>query len=125
MGEFPYTCEECGGAYKKCGKGDYGESCDDCGHHDDTGHEAGCKGSFKDCEGGQSCWQDEVVIKLEDGTILEGTYEGYGIVDVPNDPIEYVPIEFIEHIKIWELKEGTYKICHIWCKSCYVKIINK
>ena len=80
MGLFPYTCEECSGAYDRCARNcEPGE---------------GCEG-----KGGQFCWEEDVVcipeeIQIEsksdatrimseiflkiEGKPLFGTYNGYG-----------------------------------------------
>ena len=103
MGMFPYTCEVCGGAESKCGKG--GVYCSDCGYHEEDGHgkdghESGCKGSFEKCEGGQFCYQDSVVILVIDtGKVKHGFYDEYGGVDVYNDPVKYIPIEFERYFR--------------------------
>jgi len=41
MGIFPYTCEKCGGSYKRCGY----DKCEN-----------------KDCFGSQFCYEDNVII---------------------------------------------------------------
>ena len=92
---FPYTCEECGGSYMRCGY-------DKC--------------VTKNCSGGQFCYEDNVVI-LVNGKRYDGVYDGYGQVYVSSikdkkdksisshrdsesteRTIIYIPTEFNEYI---------------------------
>lgn len=95
MGMFPYTCGYCGGAYERCGVN-------------------------KDCEGGQFCWEDDVII-LVNGKRFEGVYDGYGQVETLDHEI-YIPSEFNEFIEEWDLNltyDPEETQVDIYCRSCY------
>lgn len=99
MGMFPYMCECCGGAYKRCGY-------------------KNCK---NDCSGGQFCYEDNVVIFVN-GKKFNGIYDGYGRVKTDDGTI-YIPSEFNEFIDSWGINltydaQNTKVI--IYCKSCLV-----
>jgi hypothetical protein len=100
MGIFPYKCECCGGAYRRC-----------------------CyKNCRKDnCSGGQFCYEDDVVIFV-DGEKFTGVYDGYGQVETDDGAI-YIPSEFNEYIDGWGCVNLTYDPENtnviIYCKSCY------
>lgn len=94
---FPYTCEYCGGAYERCGQNDH-----------------------ENCDGGQFCWEDDVVIFV-DGERFDGIYNGYGQVETSDGTI-YIPSEFNEFIDGWglDLNYDPEEIeVVIYCKSCY------
>ena len=103
MGIFPYTCENCGGGYKRCGN-------------------TNCE---PDCAGGQLWYEDNVIVKLNNEEVIEGVYEGYGRVlsnDKEDDNI-YIPIEFKEYIPSWyrnkKKKMKKIQLVTVYCKSCY------
>ena len=81
MGIFPYTCENCGGAYARCG---YKK----------------CKEN--NCSGGQFCYEDNVVILVDEKKFF-GVYDGYGRVKIDDGTI-YIPSEFEEYIESWGIK---------------------
>lgn len=110
---FPYVCEECRGGYNRCGQG----------------HE--------DCEGGQCCWEDRCIVQVVDtyndnfkslpewkqfkGEVLNGVYNGYGIVESIEIPIGWtlVPEEFYDFLDCWEVDTSKVFMVKIWCASCF------
>jgi hypothetical protein len=141
MGMFPYTCNECGGAYERCGTTHYNEEDDD---------------SCEECGGGQFCWEDEVIAvgpikwyagddihkqwvqsflkqyKKRKPLVLQGRYEGYGELHVTlnelphNLQVVVVPVEFEEYLDGWYKHRTANKIvltCKtLYCYSCYPKL---
>ena len=74
MGLFPYNCDKCRGGDFRCGT----TYCQPC------------------CKGGQTCWEEEMVmiLTIQDKRIqLSGKYDGYGTLyyedDSVNGPIQY------------------------------------
>jgi len=109
MGIFPYTCVECGGGYQRCGDSE-------------------CE---VDCGGGQTCYEEAVVIE-HCGTLIEGIYDGYGVIDTVDDiTTEYIPSEFREFTKFWYVKRKRFFKNHVkfvdkvWCKSCKLLLDGK
>ncbi len=101
MGIFPYTCEICGGGYNRCG------------------NQISCS---PDCNGSQMCYEDTVVIKLSNGEIIFGIYDGYGqITSDTKDNVIYIPTEFEEFIPHWNISKKTkvQLVSTVYCKSCY------
>ena len=100
MGIFPYTCEICGGGYKRCG------------------NKKNCE---RYCTGGQMCYEDNVVVKLDNGEIIFGIYDGYGrILSNKEDNNIYIPIEFEEFIPHWRIDTNRkIQLVNVYCKSCY------
>lgn len=106
MGVFPYTCEICGGAYERCGNND----CVD------------------DCDGGQFCYETEVVVVVnkkygKKGRVYDGVYDGYGQVETEDGTI-YIPSEFNEFIDDWCVNltyDPNKTNIIIYCKSCFLK----
>jgi len=123
MGQFPYSCEICGGGYDRCALRDM------CGQE-----------AHEDCEGGQFCWEDEVICELvrvvigdtaaEDaakyrdlkeefdrGLIFDARYMGYG-----NFESEALPdIIIYSETEIDSATEANYLIVKVRCVSCYRK----
>lgn len=99
MGLFPYTCEACGGGYERCGVVEH-----------------------KNCSGGQFCYEDNVVIFVNEER-FDGVYNGYGQVETSDHDI-YIPSEFNEFIDDWNI-ELTYdpkQTCvMIYCRGCFEK----
>ena len=105
MGQFPYTCSVCGGGMHRCGaqhddmtddaSDDVTDDASDCGDDFERGmtFESDTSVSSDDsdcespsdleghvghtCEGGQFCWEDDVMVKVN-GVWYPGVYEGYG-----------------------------------------------
>lgn len=136
MGLFPYTCEECGGAFDRCAR--------DCKPGE------GCDG-----EGGQFCWEEDVVCIPEDiqieskseatrimseifekikGQPLNGTYNGYGdyYLEISSELVNNVELlESFNKLSINRFpltcfvdEEGASDVynCIIvtpYCRSCY------
>lgn len=133
MGQFPYQCYSCGGGYNRCGFCTE-EKCHRC---DDPEESNVCASGHEKCEGGQFCWEENVVIvpfkhqkyinfKISEKK-LEGKYEGYGIVNVKDYPnLDFIPVEFEEFINDWytgfNIPEGKVVLVkRIYCESCYDK----
>ncbi len=139
MGEYPYDCEKCGGAYERCGTehDEYEEhDCDsDCGSDCD-----GCDEREK-CEGGQFCWEPGVVCVVTEvhigdptnadglrggeqliaamknvkvGDVLYGEYNGGGYAEnIDGHPdLEVCVSDDAQYSK-------NYVMAKVWCWSCY------
>ena len=125
MGEFPYECVKCGGAYERCGA-----NCDP------ADKENGCGG-----EGGQFCWEDEVVCIVEKFIIHDKTHKEFETLQYIFDKIKNCPItctytgcgSVLIHavneasdpytIRVAENKDYVTRtnqmIGRFWCASCY------
>ena len=124
MGQFPYECIACGGAYERCGA--------NCKPSDENG----CGG-----DGGQLCWEDNVVciadkliITKSDllstetlqyifnhikNTPIYGTYTGYGSAKINsfNEHGDTIVIELHEDNQY--AVDENYIVCRMWCASCF------
>lgn len=129
MGEFPYDCEECGGAYNRCGAYHYHEY-----HECDSDCESDCdEGEEKECKGGQFCWEPEVVCvvtevhignpsaksangvkKIKVGDVLYGGYNGVGHVEYIDEYHDLVVC-----VDPDSLYSENYVLAKVWCSSCY------
>ena len=125
MGQFPYVCARCGGGYERCAL------------RDTNGQEA-----HEDCDGGQFCWEDEVmcetirvvigdgssedkprderycdfVATFDRGMMFEARYMGYGNFEADALP-DYVI--YGEH-EVDSATEANYIVVRVWCRSCYM-----
>ena len=125
MGQFPYECVMCGGAYDRCANkckvGDY---------------DNGCGGL-----GGQFCWDPKVFCVPDTLHItnteapsaetlqyifdqiknkpMYGTYTGYGSAKINsfNEHGTAIVIELYEDDEY--ASEENYIICRMWCASCF------
>ena len=142
MGQFPYECAKCGGGYERCAfcTENKCHRCDDL----DNDPEA-CKNGHEECEGGQFCWEDDVMIIIDKNQpyvknppsenqrfsseqaseeVLHGSYGGYGIIKVENYPqFDFFSMDSdlsVEDLyKPHESKNKVIIISQIFCKSCY------
>jgi hypothetical protein len=125
MGEYPYDCAICGGAYERCANENGG------GYNSDS-EEEGCECGG---EGGQFCWENSVVCKvvkvvigdpeekdieglqtLKEGDILEGgEYSGSGTVLLLDRFGEFQIIIDEEY----QYSFKNYALVKVWCASCY------
>ena len=127
MGMFPYTCELCGGAYKRCAYG---------GHPPDsyTGEEKDYKGPLTPCKDGQFCWEDNCIISsneilhvpkgmtapdLKSIPRMRAMYDGYGCFEnVAYKDYKFVSIDFHES----NVDRYSYQVIIrviAFCSSCY------
>ena len=108
MGLFPYTCPECGGGYHRCGTK----------HDNDEGDES------IECDGGQCCWEDDVVFPMKqvDDTIkyYSGQYSGYGDVDTRRLN-KVFSLEFEEYFEDWTHQNIEIVTDRFICKSCFLQ----
>lgn len=105
MGLFPYNCDKCRGGDFRCGT----TYCQPC------------------CKGGQTCWEEEMVmiLTIQDKRIhLFGNYDGYGRIivkgEIPKDVSwETIGLKLYDEktIEINDFYRNT-KIVGIYCKSC-------
>lgn len=140
MGQYPYDCEACGGAYERC-----------CTIHGPDENEP--------CGGGQFCWSDEATCVFdtlqiekpdtEAATILtelfaavgsrplEATYTGYGSFIIPYDALGITGKLLEDVLKLPKSPVGTgfevfcadndewnAIVVKAWCASCYKEKID-
>ena len=101
MGQFPYYCESCGGAYSRCALRDQG----------DRGHIR--------CEGGQFCWEDNVVLYVNGKKYDNCSYSGYGEV-YTEDNESYSVKNGNDGVIYYEEPDDPQKKLKVkvYCKSC-------
>ncbi len=137
MGQFPYDCEACGGAYERC-----------CTLHSPEELDGAT------CEGGQFCWSDEATCVFHELQIskpdspnvpiltelmaavgsrpLQATYTGYGSFIIPYDElgIKGKLLEDVMSLPKSPVGTGFEVFCadndewnaivvRAWCASCY------
>ena len=101
MGYFPYDCVKCGGGDARCGS-------------------STCK--YKNCEGGQFCWEDSMYFKVGRGVWVSGTYTGYGRMKVDGDYIDKPLFGGMRGIQLNERNEMELEDNRdrgeVYCASC-------
>jgi len=142
MGQYPYDCEACGGAYERC-----------CTIHESDELGVSPEAAPR-CDGGQFCWSDEatcVFAELQIGkpdaatvTILtevfaaigsrplQTTYTGYGSFIIPYDELGITgkllenvmslprsPIGTGFEVFCADNDEWNAIVVKAWCASCY------
>ena len=114
MGLFSYECPICGGGEQRCG----------------TNHESDGYVSDYVCDGGQCCWENNVIYKeLGSNCYEEATYSGYGYVE--NGRNEIYTIDFEMYFDGWQIsKQNDIISGSFYCKSCFMndifpKLTNK
>lgn len=104
MGYFPYNCQICGGAYNRCGYSKH-----------------------KNCPGGQFCFEEKVVVNINNKIIKKCKYDGYGRIFDSDDKL-YIPNDLLEFFSDYEknLLEYNWKESYVvvYCASCYKKRYN-
>ena len=127
MGMFPYTCEVCGGGFKRCAYG---------GHppEDYEGTWKDYKGPLEPCTHGQFCWEDNSIIEaieilhvpkgitatdLKSIPRMRAIYDGDGSFENPAyKDYKFVSIDFHES----NMDRYSYQVIIrviAFCSSCY------
>lgn len=142
MGEYPYDCAICGGAYERCAN-------TDADNYDSDGEEEGCECGG---EGGQFCWENSVVCRVE-RVVIEEPATGTTTTDATAEELE--ELEALKKLKVGDILTGgtytgggivfvdgfgefkiivdkdcaecmkNYAFCTVWCASCYYKAKRK